>query len=59
MASNFMKALTNTFINFSFALICEYTTDPSLICGSSKLQHFSQLRCCVNIWPYQKILSKI
>ena len=26
----------------------------SLMCGSHKLGHFSQLRCCVNIWRYQK-----
>ena len=30
----------------------------SLICGSRKLQHFSQLRRYVNIWQYQKKIIK-
>jgi len=48
VASDFVKALTNTFTIFSFASV------NSLICGSRKLELFSQLRCYVNIWPYQK-----
>jgi len=42
VATDFVKALTNTFINFLFAF-------DSLICGIRKLQHFSQLRRHVNI----------
>ena len=30
----------------------------SLICGSCKFGHFSQLQCCVNIWWYQKNFIK-
>jgi len=30
----------------------------SLICGSRKLQHFSQLWHYVNIWQYQKKIIK-
>ena len=49
-----MKALTNMFTNSHLHLwICD-----SIICGSRNLKHFSQLRCCVNIWRYQKKIIK-
>jgi len=40
MASDFVKALTNMFVNFSLASvnirICEYTTIYAYICASCK-----------------------
>jgi len=56
MASDFVKALPSTFVNF-WICICKYTI--AYIFASHKLEHLSQLQLNANMRGIEKVLCLV